>query len=57
MIQPGFTTTADLEAAFDAGVVKELSKDGEEPKTGVGRLVTEAGGVCKVKSLGGAIIR
>lgn len=56
-IQPGFTTTADLEAAFDAGAVKELSKDGEEPKTGVGRLVTEAGGVCKVKSLGGAIIR
>jgi aminoacyl tRNA synthase complex-interacting multifunctional protein 1 len=56
-IQPGFTTTANLEAAFDAGVVKELSKDGEEPKTGVGRLVTEAGGVCTVKSLGEAIIR
>ena len=56
-IQPGFTTTPDLEAAFDAGVVKELSKDGEELKTGVGKLVTEAGGVCKVKSLGGAIIR
>ena len=57
IFQPGFTTTENLEAAFDAGVVKELSKDGEEPKTGVGRLVTEAGGVCKVKSLGGAIIR
>ncbi|KAF8855358.1 nucleic acid-binding protein [Acephala macrosclerotiorum] len=56
-IQPGFTTTPDLEAAFDAGVVKELSKEGEPAKTGVGKLVTEAGGVCKVKSLAGAIIR
>lgn len=56
-IQPGFTTTGDLEAAFDAGVVKELSKDGETPKTGIGKLVTEAGGVCMVKSLSGAIIR
>jgi aminoacyl tRNA synthase complex-interacting multifunctional protein 1 len=56
-IQPGFTTTADLEICFDAGVVKELSKDGEEPKTGVGKLVTESGGVCKVKSLSGAIVR
>ncbi|CZR63471.1 related to tRNA binding protein ARC1 [Phialocephala subalpina] len=57
MIQPGFTTTADLEAAFDAGVVRELSKEGEPAKTGTGKLVTEAGGVCKVKSLAGAIIR
>ena len=56
-IQPGFTTTADLEVGFDAGVVKELSKDGEEPKTGVGKLVTESGGVCKVKSLAGAVVR
>lgn len=57
MIQPGFTTTADLEAAFNAGEVKELSKDGEAPKTGVGKLVTASGGVCKVASLSGAIIR
>jgi aminoacyl tRNA synthase complex-interacting multifunctional protein 1 len=56
-IQPGFTTTAGLEAAFDAAVVKELSKEGEEPKTGVGKLVTEAGGVCTVKSLAGALLR
>jgi aminoacyl tRNA synthase complex-interacting multifunctional protein 1 len=56
-IQPGFTTTADLEVGFDAGVVKELSKEGEEPKTGVGKLVTVSGGVCKVKSLSGAIVR
>jgi aminoacyl tRNA synthase complex-interacting multifunctional protein 1 len=56
-IQPGFTTTADLEVGFDAGVVKELSKEGEAPKTGVGKLVTATGGVCKVKSLSGAIVR
>lgn len=57
MIQPGFTTTKDLEVGFDASVVKELSKEGEEPKTGVGKLVTASGGVCKVKSLSDAIVR
>ena len=57
MIQPGFLTNSDLEVAFDAGVVKELSKEGETPKTGVGKLVTKSGGVCKVKSLSGALIR
>ena len=56
-IQPGFTTTSALEVGFDAGVVKELSKEGEAPKTGVGKLVTESGGVCKVKSLSDAIVR
>jgi aminoacyl tRNA synthase complex-interacting multifunctional protein 1 len=56
-IQPGFTTTEGLEVGFDAGVVKELSKEGEEPKTGVGKLVTASGGVCKVKSLSSAIVR
>lgn len=43
--------------AFDAGVVKELSKEGEEPKTGVGKLVTASGGTCKVKTLSGGIVR
>jgi aminoacyl tRNA synthase complex-interacting multifunctional protein 1 len=56
-IQPGFTTTPDLEVGFDAGVVKELSKEGEPPKTGIGKLVTESGGVCKVKSLTNGIVR
>lgn len=56
-IQPGFLTTPDLAAAFDAGAVKELSKEGEEPKTGVGKLMVESGGVCTVKSLVDAIIR
>jgi aminoacyl tRNA synthase complex-interacting multifunctional protein 1 len=57
MIQPGFTTTADLDVGFDAGVVKELSKEGEPAKTGVGKLITQSGGACKVKSLSGAIVR
>ncbi|KAF6808740.1 multisynthetase complex auxiliary component p43 [Colletotrichum musicola] len=49
--QPGFTTTDGLEVAFDAAAVKELGKDG------VGKLVTEAGGVCTVPSLKGATVR
>lgn len=57
MIQPGFLTTSELEVGFDAGVVKELSKEGEPPVAGVGKLVTASGGVCKVKSLSGALIR
>jgi aminoacyl tRNA synthase complex-interacting multifunctional protein 1 len=56
-IQPGFKTTANLEVAFDAGMVEELSKEGEEPKTGLGKLVTKTGGVCTVKSLVDAIVR
>ncbi|KAL2132649.1 hypothetical protein VTI74DRAFT_3554 [Chaetomium olivicolor] len=50
--QPGFTTTDALEVAFDAGVVEAL-----EGKTGLGRLVTESGGVCTVASLKGAQVR
>ncbi|KAL6812366.1 nucleic acid-binding protein [Trichoderma sp. SZMC 28015] len=49
--QPGFTTTDNLEAAFDASVVEALGK------TGVGKLVTESGGVCTVKSLANATVR
>ncbi|KAL7800182.1 nucleic acid-binding protein [Trichoderma ceciliae] len=49
--QPGFTTTDGLEVAFDASVVEQLSK------TEVGKLVTESGGVCTVKSLKGAVVR
>lgn len=57
MIQPGFTTTPELGVAFDAGMVKELSKEGEEKKTGLGRLVTESGGACTVKTLTNGIVR
>ncbi|KAK4074559.1 uncharacterized protein Triagg1_5155 [Trichoderma aggressivum f. europaeum] len=49
--QPGFTTTDGLEAAFDASAVEVLGK------TGVGKLVTESGGVCTVKSLKNATVR
>lgn len=51
MFQPGFTTTDNLEVAFDAASVKETGKEG------VGRLVTASGGVCTVKSLKGATVR
>ncbi|KAL2070757.1 hypothetical protein VTL71DRAFT_13783 [Oculimacula yallundae] len=56
-IGAGFKTTSDFDVAFDAGMVKELSKEGEEPKTGVGILVTASGGACKVKSLVNGIVR
>ncbi|KFY57907.1 hypothetical protein V497_05164 [Pseudogymnoascus sp. VKM F-4516 (FW-969)] len=57
-IQPGFTITDSMEAAFDAGAVKELSKEGEEPKTGLGKLVVaSSGGACTVKTLAGGIVR
>ncbi|KAJ9138371.1 tRNA-aminoacylation cofactor ARC1 [Pleurostoma richardsiae] len=49
--QPGFTTTESLEVGFDAGVVKDLGKEG------LGKLVTESGGVCTVKTLKGATVR
>jgi aminoacyl tRNA synthase complex-interacting multifunctional protein 1 len=50
--QPGFTTTDALEVAFDAGVVDAL-----EGKTGLGKLVTASGGVCKVATLKGGQVR
>jgi aminoacyl tRNA synthase complex-interacting multifunctional protein 1 len=49
--QPGFTTTDGLEVAFDAKAVEALGKDE------LGRLVTEGGGVCTVKSLKDAQVR
>lgn len=51
MFQPGFTTTDGLEVAFDASVVEQLGKKE------VGKLVTESGGVCTVKTLTGAVVR
>ncbi|KAM0253352.1 hypothetical protein ACHAQJ_007303 [Trichoderma viride] len=49
--QPGFTTTEGLEVAFDASAVEQLGK------AEVGKLVTESGGVCTVKTLKGAVVR
>ncbi|RDA93976.1 hypothetical protein CP533_4992 [Ophiocordyceps camponoti-saundersi (nom. inval.)] len=51
MFQPAFTTNDSREVAFDAARVEQLGKPG------VGRLVTEDGGVCIVKSLKGAVVR
>lgn len=56
-IQPGFTTTDKLEVAFNTGAVKALQKEGEPLQSTVGKLVTESGGICKVKSLTNAIVR
>lgn len=51
--QPGFTTTAGLEVAFDVSAVPQLVEKG---KSGVGKLVTKAG-VCTVSTLTNATVR
>ena len=53
-IQPGFTTTGDLEVGFDAGGVEGLKRS--DATNGVAKLRTR-GGVCVVRSLKGAIVR
>ncbi|PWW72481.1 nucleic acid-binding protein [Tuber magnatum] len=59
-IQPGFTTTSDLDVVFDrekagwTGYTSQGKAPGEGP---MGRLVTESGGICGVKSLVGAVVR
>ncbi|KAI9789439.1 MAG: G4 quadruplex nucleic acid binding protein [Candelina submexicana] len=54
--QVGFTTTQALEVGFEAGAVELLAGEGGIGR-GVGRLVTESGGVCRVESLRGAVVR
>ncbi|KAI0022645.1 nucleic acid-binding protein [Xylariomycetidae sp. FL0641] len=49
--QPGFTTTDNLEVAFDGNLVKEAGK------AEVGKLTTANGGTCTVKTLKGAVVR
>ncbi|PFH60434.1 hypothetical protein XA68_10948 [Ophiocordyceps unilateralis] len=49
--QPAFSTNHSREVTFDAGRVEQLGK------SGLGRLVTDDGGVCIVKSLKGAVVR
>ncbi|KAI1639778.1 nucleic acid-binding protein [Biscogniauxia mediterranea] len=49
--QPGFTTTDNLEVAFDGSLVQEAGK------AEVGKLTTANGGVCTVKTLKGATVR
>ena len=53
-LQPGFTTTENLEVGFDPGVVEAL-KDTAGDK-GPGKLRTK-GGYCTVGSLRGAVVR
>ncbi|KAK2794334.1 G4 quadruplex nucleic acid binding protein [Onygenales sp. PD_12] len=66
--QPGFTTTADLEVAFDSAQVPQLAEKKEGEASGdaaaaatavgkVGKLITKSGGVCTVKSLKDATVR
>jgi aminoacyl tRNA synthase complex-interacting multifunctional protein 1 len=52
-IQPGFTTTDDLEVGFDVAAVEQLAASG---KTGVGKLRTKEA-LCTVKTLKGATVR
>jgi len=49
--QPGFTTTDNLEVAFNASVVEALGKKE------TGKLVTESGAVCTVPTLKDAQVR
>lgn len=54
--QPGFTTTDKFEVGFQAAVIPSLVGKGTEIK-GIAKLVTESGGICKVKTLAGAVVR
>jgi tRNA-binding EMAP/Myf-like protein len=58
--QPGFTTTDNLEVAFDSTQVSILQNSGpskEPARNPIGRLVTQSEGVCTVKSLQKATVR
>ncbi|KAL8993276.1 MAG: hypothetical protein Q9169_006460 [Polycauliona sp. 2 TL-2023] len=55
-LQPGFTTTGNLEVGFDVGGVPQL-QEGENTGKTTGKLVTGNGGTCTVKSLTNAVVR
>ncbi|CRG83747.1 hypothetical protein PISL3812_01103 [Talaromyces islandicus] len=56
--QPGFTTTDNLEVAFESAQIAVLQgAEATAAAPAVGKLVTKAGGVCTVKSLKGAAVR
>ena len=56
-LQPGFTTTEELEVGFEANRVEALKDtDGDKGK-GFRALMTKSGGRCTVKSLKGAAVR
>lgn len=54
-MQPGFTTTDNLEVAFDSSAVPAVQ--GQEGKPAIGKLLTLSGGLCTVKSLKNATVR
>lgn len=53
--QPGFTTTENLEVAFESSAVPAVQ--GQEGKPALGKLMTASGVVCTVKTLKGAAVR
>ncbi|KAK1139756.1 G4 quadruplex nucleic acid binding protein [Aspergillus melleus] len=53
--QPGFTTTENLEVAFESSAVPAVQ--GQEGKPALGKLITASGVVCTVKTLKGAAVR
>ncbi|KAI4269064.1 MAG: hypothetical protein LQ337_007492 [Flavoplaca oasis] len=55
-LQPGFTTTEALEVGFDIGEVPQL-QEGDTAGKSTGKLVTNSGGTCTVKSLKKAVVR
>ena len=57
-LQPGFTTDGEGKVAFDVTAVEALKgKSGDGKGGGLSFLTTKGGGVCKVKSLKGAVVR
>ena len=56
-LQPGFTTTEELEVGFEANGVEALKGTDGDKKKGVRALITKSGGKCTVKSLKGAAVR
>ncbi|MCJ1481700.1 G4 quadruplex nucleic acid binding protein [Schaereria dolodes] len=56
-IQPGFTTTEDLEVAFNVGSVPQLQGEASSGKPALARLKVSSGGLCKVQSLKEAAVR
>lgn len=55
--QPGFTTTDNLEVGFCAAAIPILNTEGNALSNDIAKLVTESGGICKVKTLAGAVVR
>lgn len=55
-IQPGFTTTDALEVGFNVAEVPQLAGEGENKKSGVAKLMTNAG-LCTVSTLKDAVVR